>query len=362
MKYMNYVRYIFLPAAILIILLTLAFYSKIMKEKAKEISLEKSNYTTILQLSASQSDSKPIQDFLVKEIKSGDKSNFTQSAAYWMSHRYFDNGGDIYEVYDYVKANPELSFLNEAEQIYPDAFKSVKDGKASNYSSPSLYAYLGYLEIFEKYNYLNLPGLSTLTNKYAELAYYIKQGNTTTSSSTQKRYEDVLAKSIKYQEKASVFLDKVMGGDISEFANKNDAVVGLTQYANAMQFYRALGVKSNSKYTAKEVFDVATNLAKDTTLNYFVNYSHAISTIIAKEINADNVKAPLAVITSSIIKNPTSGSVLYRIVNSKTSGEFGMYSFEKTKTLARYSPEFRSWLLSQGWVAQDFYMPSEVKK
>ena len=81
MKYMNNVRYIFLPATILIILLTLAFYSKIMKEKAKEISLEKSNYTTILQLSASQSDSKPIQDFLVKEIKSGDKSNFTQSAA-----------------------------------------------------------------------------------------------------------------------------------------------------------------------------------------------------------------------------------------------------------------------------------------
>lgn len=358
---MKYIRYILIPIIVLIILTTVILFYK-SKNNNREVSLERSNYEKIINLSSPVGgDPKPLQDFLIKEIKSGDKNNFTQSAAYWMSHRYFDNGGDIYEIYNYVKANPELNFLGEAELLESASFKLIEKGEVKNYSRESLAAYLAYLKVFDKYGYLNFPGLSTLTNKIVERAYFSKLILDAIPNKTIARikgfstyYDNQILESLKYQVKASSSLDKVMKGDISDFASKKDAIVGLTQYANALQFYKALRVDYVSIYTAEQVFDISIKMAEDTGLNYFVNYSRAVSTIITKEINSDIIKRPLAVVISYQGKNPVKDTVIYKIINSRISGEVGLYSYKNVATLGTYSPEFKSWLIERGWVDQDF--------
>jgi hypothetical protein len=362
----RYIKYVLVAIFLLVVSSVLVLYYKNLtntnQKTRSALILDKKNFKDYIDLNPLRNEVTPLQNYLLSDIKAGKNDDFTKSAAYWMSHRYFDNGGDIYEIYDYVKANPELAFLNEAELLVPDDFAALKKGRVENYGGPSFRAYIAYLEVLEKYGYLGLPGLSTLASKEISTVFNANKAQAYFASSSLplEKYKEKLKsninKSLYYAEKAKIDLDKVMKGDTSGFVSVNDAVVGLTQYASALQMYKALKIDFKSDYTTDQVFDMSAKLAKPTVLSYFTSYSRLYSYILTKEINAENVKVPLSVIYDSPFQEEyRPGTFLYRIINSKsgTTGK-GIYSYETTRELAKYSPEFKDWLKKHGWVDQDF--------
>ena len=117
-------------------------------------------------------DPKKLQNLFLEDIKNGKNDKFTKSAAYFITHRFFDNGGNIYEIYDYINAHPELAFLKEAEKIYPNIFDQIhKRTLPSIYVDRSYYAYLAYVEILNKHGYSDIAALGTAANQYAKLAH-----------------------------------------------------------------------------------------------------------------------------------------------------------------------------------------------
>ena len=106
---------------------------------------------------------KELQNFFLNDIRNGVNDKYTKSDIYFITHRFFDNGGNIYEIYDYVEANPELTFLKEAENIYPGIFKLIKERKLEPYATDSgYYAYLAYVEVILPQLLLQLTNMQKL--------------------------------------------------------------------------------------------------------------------------------------------------------------------------------------------------------
>ena len=115
-------------------------------------------------------DPKPLQNLFAEKVKKGVNDSDTKSAVYWITHRYFDNGGDIYEIYDFVESHPEVVFLKEAEKVYPTIFADIKERKVGNYTRDSLLALMAYYEVIDRYGYADIAVWGMAANKFAELA------------------------------------------------------------------------------------------------------------------------------------------------------------------------------------------------
>ncbi|MEN9552382.1 MAG: hypothetical protein RI935_759 [Candidatus Parcubacteria bacterium] len=301
-----------------------------------------------------------LQNFLVDSLSKGINDDATKSAAYWISHRYFDTDGDIYEIYDFIQKNPSLSFLqDEARAIYPESFQNVEAKLSAKGGRDSFNVWLAYMEGLEKNNLLALPGLSTLANKYIEGVANFEAGRDKkqkVGTSTEARIKINTDKSLYYATKAEGDLVKVMAGDVSMFATKNDAVVALTQYATTLQFYKLLGIKHVSPYSADAVYDKARELSVGTTLNMFTSFVRATMLVKTGEATSEKITEYLSPIMSvtGVVEQK---SFVYKIINAKTLGLSGIYSYENIRTLANKSEKFKGYLESMGWTAGDFREP-----
>jgi hypothetical protein len=336
------------------LILVIILKDKLFDKKINGVEISKSNYVEIFDIASryGQSDPQYLQEFLKDNLKEGVNDEYTKSAAYWIAHRYFDNGGNVYEIKDFIDKTPELSFMIEASNIYPNDFKLMEEGKADNYSRASMMVFLAYLETLDNNNLLGLPGLSTLANKYADMAYLKKDS---TNAKDVEFKEMTLARSKYYKDKLTPKLENAMNGDLSEFATNHDAVVGINQYAQLLQTYKGFGIDlSQDKYTAEQVFAKAAELSAGTSLDYFVNWGWAVSYLRSDNITYEKILKPLSVIVSSPVNRPEFGSVLYKIINSKSGAEVGYYTYDTVNTIARYSPELKVWLKANGWVDADF--------
>src|ERR1035437_752403 len=115
----------------------------------------------------------PLQNSLVADLQVGANDKYTKSDAYFVTHRFFDNNGNVYEIYEYVNSHPELAFLKEAEAIYPAIFKQIQNGTLpKTFVDRSYYAYLAYVEVLYKHGYTDIAAEGTLANEYAKLAYF----------------------------------------------------------------------------------------------------------------------------------------------------------------------------------------------
>lgn len=327
-----------------------------------------------LQQSVGGADVEPLQDYFAEKVAGGEKDDEAKSAIYWITHRYFDNGGDIYEIYDFIQERPAIAFLNDAEALHPEIFAGIKAREVANSSLDSLLALLAYYEIIDRDGYGDLALWGMAANRYAELAYQAlnfdkrRQIPEADYEAEQERAINFVDYSISKAQyfvelsKEFLFANTRETGTINDL-NKlevipDDLLVGLNQYAAAIENLKSAGVVIYSPFTTSEIYEFNYELAKTKVprLYFFTNYLYASSLVYGGGATAESVALPLsrAVEYTQTTDRAEWRKSVSRVINAKTADEPGMYAYETVKTLASLSPEFKAWLTKEGWTESDF--------
>lgn len=317
----------------------------------------------------------PLQNLFVEDVKTGKNTKLTKSAVYFITHRYFDNGGNIYEIYDYVNSHPELVFLKEAEAIYPSTFKKIAEGTApSTYSGYGMHAFLAYLEVLDKYGYADVAALGTLANQYAKIADDIKKApeQLPPSVNVSEYLQKEINKSLLFAEKAKSDVVRIIEGEItSNDIPDRDIVVGLNQYASALRYYEALGIDFASPKRAQEIFPFSTDYAKRLVpeLYVFTSFLNASTLLMVQPGATEEARSVLApVYNLEVKKGASNGIIIDKILHSRLESPSyfpgtkvrdinrDIYGKNNVVSLAKAVPEFKAWLVSNGWEEGDFQL------
>ncbi|MFA9262383.1 MAG: hypothetical protein ACEQSB_03445 [Undibacterium sp.] len=288
-------------------------------------------------------------------------------------HRYIDNGGNIYEIYDYVEAHPELAFMKEAEKLQPESFDRIKKRQLSfRYSDFGMYAYLGYLEILEKNGYANMAVFGTAANQYAKMAFYKKSIIEAQSNGeaqeypqySQKEVDRDREKALVFAEKASTLLLKLVTdpNSIADDSQSLDKVYASEQYASALRYLEALGASVSYKPNAMLSFIFSMSYAYKNVPELYLHVSLSnASTLLLKD------SVPVSEIRNAVypfldIRNPLHkrSGIVERVLRSRLERggtrfqEMDLYSWKNVSELGMRVPEFKSWLMENGWKNSDF--------
>lgn len=336
-----------------------AYYEDLLKK-------DKAYYESLLQNKPSA-----LQNSFAEDIKSGVNDADTKSSAYFITHRFFDNGGNIYEIYDYIESHPELSFLKEAENIYPDVFREIKDKKLPlTYTGSAFYAYLAYVEVLYKNGYADVAAVATAANQYAGNSYFktvLAKEFPEESSIFLKNIQIDKTKAVKFLAIADNDIKKIIEGNLnSSEIPARDILVGLNQYASALRYLEAIGVNATSSKTSREVFSFAMDYSASLVLelNMFTSLINASTLAILSSSTSDEIKIALGPILNFDTKKPSSykGSVIKKIIASRFEQKpkessyirMDIYSKRNVILLGNKVPEFKTWLISNGWTEADF--------
>ncbi len=341
----------------------------------KETQRHDAFYASIL-----KNDPTQLQNDFLSDVKNGVNDKYTKSDAYFVTHRYFDNGGNIYEIYDYVNSHPELAFMKEAEQIYPKVFQRLKENKIDRtFVDASYYAYLAYVEVLYKHGYTDIAAVSTLANQYAKMAYY----NVTISrempekagAERRKNSKNDALKAAEFIKVAKPDVDAILSGKITDKdLTPRDILVGLNQYAAASRYLDALLIAVNmptstlpdSYRNTRQVFSFAKEYSHKNVpeLILFTSLLDASTLAILDNATPQEIKVALFPILDFNTKTGklSPNSIIHKILNSrfepkpKDIGDSNMdiYSKRNTLRLAKKVPEFKQWLKYNGWQDSDF--------
>ncbi|MFZ1627067.1 MAG: hypothetical protein WAT81_04660 [Candidatus Moraniibacteriota bacterium] len=312
-----------------------------------------------------------VQGSFVAAIKSGGIDEWAQLDAYFFTHRYVDNGGNIYELYDFIEQRTELSFMKEAENIYPEVFTNIRARRAPfTYSDQGIYAYLAYLEILDRYGYANAAMLSTAANQYAKIAYYKKGIREEKASGKLPTYPDYtkaeIASDIKkgqfFYPKAEEAVRVLMSAPDRTDATVLDTVYAGEQLGSAWRYFSGYGSTVDSEVTAAQAYAFAIRSAYRGVpeLYLYVSLSNASTALLVDSVMPIELRTavyPFLDIRDERIKQ---SGIVEKIIRARINPtgvrfrDLDIYSRKNIAELGRRVPEFKAWLLSNGWKEQDF--------
>ena len=317
-----------------------------------------------------------IQNSFLEDIKNGLNDKNTKSDAYFVLHRFFDNGGNIYEIYDYVSAHPEISFLNsEAEVIYPEIFKQIQTRELPNTAvDRAKYAHLAYLEVLYNHGYADIATLGTIANQYAKIAYFA----TTYAKEMPKKEGDRRKRFMSRDIKKSLYfiniskneVKDIIEGKVSNDVIPRDVLVGLNQYAAALRYLMVVGgvkkVADVSPKSGKEIFAFTMDYSRRYVpeLHLFTSLLDASTLALIDSNKSEEIKIalyPILDLDLNKIKISERG-IITKVLDTKLEKKpqdvedlnLDLYGKTNTLRLARKVPEFKVWLISNGWVEGDF--------
>lgn len=320
-------------------------------------------------------DPESLQRLFDQDIEDGMNDERTKSHVYFIMNRYFNNGGNIYEIYDYVNSRPKLAFLQEASALYPPVFQMIADRSIAPSASPvALLAYLAYLETLERNGYGGIALRGTGAHQYAQLAYATQEepdvldpGINATQNILMKKN-----KALFFAEQAREDVLPIFEGRADEILAR-DKVVGLSHYAVTLRYFERLGVDFSSPKTARQIFALCRKMIEENNLPElapFTGLLDASTLLFDAESSADEVRLALEPI---LVVDPKSDSgeqrTIQRILASKTRNasmtselgaslskvmQAGVYDRTNIIALAQKVPEFKVWLLDAGWTETDF--------
>lgn len=298
---------------------------------------------------------KALQSFFSDEVKKGNKDEIVKAAAYFITHRYFDNKGNIYELYDYSHSDPSLSFLTKAETIYPDIFKEIVEKKLSTkYSENGNLAYLAYVEVLSDNGYSDVAAFSTAANQYAKLAFV--SSNILGGSVYEQK---MIIKSLYFIKKADLELQAIFLLGLKQVSTLDPCVViGCNQYAHARRYYSRLGVPFSSELTPEKIFSFSILYAKNKYPSLLV-VAHILNasslTMLHSPSSAIEAAAAPLVALNPAGRELKEHGVSDRILKAKFDlEEEGVYSKKNIVAIANNSISFKNWLLANGWTGSDF--------
>lgn len=365
-----------LVLAVLLLTGSFRYFSALHQESRQQTAADSRVNETEDAFNASHLRNSPtgLQDLFLDDIRNGVNDKVTKSAVYFITHRFFDNGGNIYEIYDFIEAHPELAFMKEAEAIYPNEFDQLKKGIIPKTPvDRALYIYCAYVEVLYKHGYADVAGVATVANQYAKTAYF-----TTTIAKEMPKKEGAhrsryakrnVKKAVEFMRIAKQPVVDIMEGKLTEKdIMPRDILVGLNQYAAALRYLEAMGYDvSVSPKSAQEIFEFTTEYAYRNVpaLHHFTSLLNASTLAIIDGADPRDVRSALYPVLDFDMKGrvlPT--SILHRVIGSRSEtklppervGETNMdiYSKRNTLRLAGIVPEFKTWLMSNGWVESDF--------
>lgn len=363
-----------LVSILVILVLVLFMYSKMKRDRANDRNRSDKAYYESLILD----NPRPLQDMFAKRITDGGKSGISQSEAYFVTHRFFDNGGNIYEIYDYINSHPQLAFLKEAERIYPQIFAQIENRTLPIWiTRRGRYAYIAYMEVLDKYGYAGPATWATLANQHARFAWLVQKHpeQFTLNPSTAGIDLDEYFK--WHSEKATYYATKTRDSAVQTLDDEDlsdtpprDIVVMLNQYASTLRYLESLGIPFASPKGADEVFDFVTNYARQYTPEFYVwsgflNAStinilsphrriameEALQPLLEIEVSDTFMEKPNA--TAKIISAKSLEYESFPGTNVKQHN-FEVYDKPNIVSLAKSVPKFKEWLLRNGWEESDF--------
>jgi hypothetical protein len=362
-------------AGVVFVLIFAIIFYVITREKPDELpTVEKEvvEFRTALQESVSGNDPEPLQEYFADKVAAGENDMEAKSAIYWITHRYFDNGGDIKEIYDFVNAHPEVAFLKEAESKHPIIFAKVADGTIEKYGTESLLALMAYYDVIDSYGYGDIALWGIAANQHTALAFIAER---THSADPTKEYPEgtdplsaqgrMIERAFHYTERAQEYLlqntqtTRTLDDLDSVDAVPDDILVGLNQYGAALEALEGLGFKRDPVYTPDEIYVYTYKLVstKVPRLYFFTNFLYASSLVVGGRATAENVTLPLSrAIEYAETTDPTEWrSSVLRVTNARIDKNGGgMYAIDTIKSLASLNVEFKNWLMKNGWTEADF--------
>ncbi len=323
---------------------------------------------------------KALQESFVNDLKNGVNDKYTKSSAYFITHRYFDNGGNIYEIIDYIKTHPELSFLKEAGNIYPELATRIKNKELpTTHSDSGMYAMLALIEVLDNHGYSDIASLGTLANQYAKLAYFMKRvaKETPMTPVVEERLKYVqrdIDKSLLYQEKTKQEVLRFFSGELTDKdVPARDILVGLNQYAATLRYLELLQVPFNSPKTSKEVFAASVEYSanKVPELYAFTSFLDASTLALSASTTDPEVQEAiqpfLRYAQHLSVNQATSTNLINKVIKAKNETikipqdiNFDIYGKTSVVLLAKRSSDFKKWLLANGWSDSDFTTPVKI--
>lgn len=348
------------------------FYKKSEAKKVADERIARNNeayYASLMQNSPTA-----LQDFLMRDILNGVNDKMTKSAAYFITHRFFDNGGNIYEVYDYIEKNPEIAYINqEASAIYPKIFDQIKNRTLpTTYVDRGFYAYLAYAEVLKNRGYADVATLGTAANQYAKLAYFaFALSKEITPAERKNRFafeQRDRAKALEFMKEARKYIAPLVDGELTEQdIDKRSILVGLNQYAAAYRYLRAMGIQVEVDKNGKEIFAFTTeyayrNIPELVLFTALLNASTLA--ILDSPTSADIRSALYPILDVDPVGNLSKFGILKKVLDSrfdKKPAKIGdsnmdLYSKRNQLRLSSKVPEFKAWLIAGGWTEADFQL------
>jgi hypothetical protein len=299
-----------------------------------------------------------LQNLLVNDIQDGKNDETTKAAMYWITHRFFDNKGDINEIYDFVNSHPETAFLREAESIYPEIFEKIKNKELeignNLHNIDATLAYLAYLKVIESSGYADIATLATLANKSIELTHRLTKFKNPTNVLEEYHFKYIEAQkemSPGYASKTQAIIDMYLKNEKRTLSKveARDMLVGLNQYAQTLVYYKFLGIEYASTYTYESLFQESMAFAWQNVpeLYHYSVFLYLASLVTLNEITAEKAFPLLGTILTRRIETSPSSSPVYRIIHCDK--ERATYSCENIKLYAELDPRFKVWLEANGW-------------
>jgi len=313
-----------------------------------------------------------LKDSFVEDIRKGINDDKTKSKAYAFVRRYLENGGNIYETYQLVRDTPELFFLFEAEDIHPDAFRSIqRERRPFIYSDEGMYVYLAYSEVLERYGYANSALLAAAMRRYIEMAYFkrmINNDHLLGKSTSYPNYslierENDIKKAIVFSDKVNKEINSVFNYNTTEaIVPSKDVLDAVVQYAIALRYMESMGVSMRSTKTSSELFSFALFYSH----RYFpelylqIALSNASTLLLTNSAQENDFRNALYPFFSYTQTKDNKHALIGRIFRSKSESthsryaDLSPYSRENIVRLANKSLEFKKWLILNGWEERDF--------
>lgn len=315
---------------------------------------------------------KKIKNFFLKDIRNGVNDEYTRSVIFLIINRYITNGGNVYEISDYVESNYELSFLKEAEVIYPKVFEGLKKRNLQlTYSDRGMYVYLAYLETLVKNDYGNIAIYGTLIGQYAKSAYFKNMIVNEKLRGEAVEYPNYSQEEINNDtEKALVFIDKYRDTIVHSMnstsslnqVKSRDLLEGVTQYASGLRYLEQKASSSVYSKESREMFNSATVFSYHFVKDYYllVSLSNASTLLLLSSSTSNELRNAIYPFLSFDSTKDKLNGVTARIIAAKyqnPQSKFASLNIDSKKNIISIGnrvPEFKKWLIYNGWGETDF--------
>ncbi len=354
--------------AVLFLTSGVLFYEKVILSQIRA-----TEYQNAIQENLFQNNPQSLQAFFVRDIANGVNDMYTKSVAHFLVRRYFNNGGNIYEVFNYVDSHKELAFLKEAETIYPEMFEFVKNKRLPfTYSDQGMYASLAYFEILERNNYADISTLGTVANQYAKMAYYKELILDNQSKGKDLDYPKYSKSQVQNDTNKAILFIKKSQGTITKIVEEKltakdipsfNILIGAVEYASALRYFQALNVDFSSVISSEKVFVFAVSYSYHFLPEAYLSTSltNAATLLLIESTNSNQLRSaiyPFLDLSSKV--NKKTGSILDKVLKAKFKEsvsrfeDLNIYSTINIVKIANIVPEFKAWLMLNGWVEADF--------